>query len=123
MRIIALLFSLLSFAILAGETQIGTLDPRALQAERENWLVLDVRSQQEFEAGRVPGALNTPHDKIEQYLPQLADDKDQKIVLYCRSGRRAAMAAEALSEQGFTQLHLLEGDMPGWQDAGYAVEK
>jgi rhodanese-related sulfurtransferase len=85
-------------------------------------VVLDVRTAEEFAAGHVPGAVNLPHDQVESRLAELADAKDKEVVLYCRSGRRAQMAADVLAKAGFTRLSHLEGDYPGWSEAGLPVE-
>jgi len=82
--------------------------------------VLDVRTAEEFVAGHVPGALNIPHDQLAARLAEVP--KDQDVVLYCRSGRRAGMAAEVLAANGYTRLEHLEGDMAAWLDQGRPVE-
>ena len=83
--------------------------------------VLDVRTPEEFAAGHVPGAVNVPHDQIASHLAQVP--KDQDVVLYCRSGRRVAIAADVLSANGYTRLSHLEGDMTAWVGNGRPVEK
>jgi rhodanese-related sulfurtransferase len=80
-------------------------------------VILDVRSAAEFVAGHVPGARNLPHDEVAGRLPELSGLLDKTVVLYCRSGRRSALAAEQLRAAGFTRLLQLDGDYPGW-DAG-----
>ena len=75
-------------------------------------LVLDVRSTEEFAQGHVPGAVNIPQDQVASRLAEVPRDKD--VVLYCRSGRRTALAAEVLSANGYTRLLHLEGDMNAW---------
>lgn len=85
-------------------------------------VVLDVRSPGEFAAGHVPGAINVPHDQVGNRLAELAGAKDKDIVLYCRSGRRARLAADVLAAAGFARLSLLEGDFPGWAAQGLPTE-
>lgn len=85
-------------------------------------VVLDVRSAREFEAGHVRGARNISHDELAKRLEELAGARDKEVVLYCRSGRRAALAAETLRGAGFTRLRQLEGDYPAWEAANYPVE-
>ncbi len=82
--------------------------------------VLDVRAPEEYAAGHVPGAVNIPHDQIASRLAEVPKDKD--VVLYCRSGRRSALAAEVLADNGYTRLQLLQGDMPGWTAKDRPVE-
>lgn len=69
--------------------------------------------------------LSIPYDQITEasYLAQLPADKTAKIVLYCRSGRMSAIAAEALVEQGYTNIWDLAGGMVAWEQAGYKTEK
>lgn len=88
----------------------------------EGALVLDVRTPEEYAAGHVPNATNIPHDQLVDRLAELGPDKHRDIVLYCKSGRRAGLAAETLAEAGFTRLHHLTGDMDGWRAAGLPVE-
>jgi phage shock protein E len=86
-------------------------------------LVVDVRTPEEFAAGHVPGAINIPFDQMPARATEIAAGKKSGVVLYCRSGRRAGIAAKTLAEQGFTRVDLLEGDMPGWERDGYPVER
>ena len=83
-------------------------------------VVLDVRTPAEFAAGHVPGAVNIPYDQVASRLGEIP--KGDEIVLYCHSGRRAGLAAEVLTANGYQKLAHLEGDMPGWQQAGRPVE-
>jgi len=78
-------------------------------------VILDVRRRDEYEAGHVPGAINIPHDEIGARLAELEASKDKPIVAYCGSGKRAAIALQALHQAGFTRLMHLTGDMPGWE--------
>lgn len=82
--------------------------------------VLDVRTPEEFVTGHVPGAVNIPYDQVAARLAEVPKDKD--VVLYCRSGRRAGMAAEVLAANGYTRLKHLEGDVAAWIEKGRPVE-
>jgi rhodanese-related sulfurtransferase len=82
--------------------------------------VLDVRTPEEFVAGHVPGAVNIPYDQIAARLAEVPKDKD--VVLYCRSGRRAALAGEVLTGNGYTRLQHLEGDIVAWQGKQRPIE-
>jgi len=93
----------------------------ARQAKHDPALfLLDVRTPEEFAAGHVPGAVNIPHDQVDARLAQVPRDKD--VVLYCRSGHRASLAATVLAKNGYTRLSHLEGDMNGWVEKGRPVE-
>ncbi|MFT7689111.1 MAG: phage shock protein E [Candidatus Azotimanducaceae bacterium] len=95
---------------------------QALMASDSKPLLLDVRTPKEFAEGHVHGATNISHDQLEHRLAELGTDKSQEIVVYCRSGRRAAFAEGVLRGAGFTNLKHLEGDMLGWQKAGLKTE-
>jgi rhodanese-related sulfurtransferase len=88
----------------------------------EGYVYVDVRSEQEFEQGHIPGAVNVPLMHFEsgrmQQNPEFLDvvraafDKDKKLILGCRSGSRSLRAAQLLLEEGFTNVC----DMPaGWE--------
>jgi rhodanese-related sulfurtransferase len=106
-------------AILA---ELPSRSPQALAAalarpEPERPLVLDVRRDDEFAQGHIPGAVHIPHDRLAARLAELAGAQDREVVVYCRSGRRAALALETLKNAGFRRLAHLRGDYPGWVEA------
>ncbi len=103
---------------------IGAQELVARETARDPALVvLDVRTPEEFAAGHVPGAINVPHDQIEGRLAELAPLRDKDVVVYCKSGRRSALALDVLGKNGYTRLRHLEGDLPAWEAAGGPVEK
>ena len=102
---------------------VGAPELVAREAARDPALVvLDVRTPEEYAAGHVPGAINVPHDQIEGRLAELSGLRDKDVVVYCKSGRRAALALEVLGRNGYTRLSHLDGDMQGWSAAGRPVE-
>lgn len=117
----AVLAAVVAFAaepVVAPVTQDALVE-RQRQADA-GLVVLDVRSPGEFAAGHVPGAINIPHDRIGERFAEVPRDKD--VVLYCQSGRRAGIAAQALAAQGYTRLFHLEGDIAAWKANGRPLE-
>lgn len=76
-------------------------------------LILDVRSDAEFQSGHISGALHIPYDQLSQRLAELPSP-DTPIVVYCHSGRRAAAAETVLDAAGFTRVMDLEGHWRAW---------
>jgi phage shock protein E len=112
------------FALAADVVAINAnaLLERAKKAD-ESFIILDVRTAEEFARGHVPGAINIAHDKLPDRIAELMGAKDKDVVLYCHSGRRSAMAAELLKANGFNRLLHLEGDMQKWTEEKRPTEK
>ena len=119
-----LLATLASVVALAAEPALVPISQEALlerqQKGDETLYVLDVRSPEEYASGHVPGAINIPYDQIAARIAEVPKDKD--VVLYCKSGRRAGIAAEVLAGQGYNRLQHLEGDIVAWVEKGRPLE-
>ena len=76
---------------------------------QENFVLLDVRTQEEFDAGHIAGAILLPYDEIALKAATVLPDKEKEIVLYCRSGRRSAIAKKALVELGYKDVEDFGG--------------
>jgi phage shock protein E len=72
-------------------------------------LLVDVRTEAEFESGHLEGALLIPFDETAERVAEYGTDKDRPIVLYCRSGNRAGKAEKTLNDLGFTKVHNAGG--------------
>ena len=84
--------------------QITMAEAVSLMESESGFLLLDVRRPDEFEAGHIPGAVNIPNETIgTDEIPALPQ-KDQLILVYCRSGNRSKQAAEKLSALGYTNV-------------------
>ena len=66
--------------------------------------MLATRSAEEFADGALPGAIRIGHEDIAAHIASVAPDKDRPLVLYCRSGRRSALAQQSLEEMGYTRV-------------------
>ncbi len=95
--------------------QITMSEAVELMEKEENALILDVRTQQEYAAGHIPGAIVIPNETIgTEEIAQLPD-KEQLIMVYCRSGNRSKQASEKLAKLGYTNIVEFGGiiDWPG----------
>lgn len=93
-----------------------------LQASDEFFLLLDVRTTEEYKQGHIPGATNIAYTEIENNLDHIAVYKDKNVIVYCRSGRRANIAIDLLKANGFKHVHHLTGDIQGWQKSQLPIE-
>jgi len=91
------------------------------QAESAVQLV-DVREDHEWQAGRIPGARHLGRGILERDIERTFPDLETPIVLYCGGGFRSALAAESLSQMGYSNVFSLAGGFRGWKDSGRAVE-
>ena len=93
-------------------------EAKKIMDSEEGYIILDVRTQEEYDQGHIPGAVLIPNTEIKTKAGQVLMDKDQLILVYCRSGRRSKIAAEALAELGYTNIKEFGGIL----DWPYEVE-
>ena len=97
---------------------ITTEEAKQIMDNEEGSIILDVRTQEEYDEGHIPGAIVISHEEIAEKAEEVLTDKDQLILVYCRSGRRSKIAAEALVELGYTNIK----EFGGISDWPYEVE-
>lgn len=84
--------------------QISSKEAAAMIEEEEDYLILDVRTPEEFEEAHIPEAVNVPNETIgTEEIPELPD-KEQLIFVYCRSGNRSKQASQKLADLGYTNI-------------------
>ena len=93
----------------AGYVNITAEQAKNIMDSREDYIILDVRTQDEFDESRIPGAVLIPHDAILEKAEGVLTDKNQLILVYCRSGRRSKLAAEDLVKLGYTNIKEFGG--------------
>lgn len=112
-KYVLLILSLLLFTGCAASgisyEQISMDEAIALMEESTNYIILDVRTQQEYEEKHIPGAILIPNETIRGTEPELLPDKDQLILVYCRSGNRSKQASEKLAKMGYTNIKEFGG--------------
>ena len=99
----------------AAYRQISMEEAVTMMAEEVDYIILDVRRADEFAAGHIPGATNVANESIgTAEIPELPD-KDQLILVYCRSGNRSKQASQKLADLGYTNIVEFGGilDWPG----------
>ena len=84
-------------------------EAKQIMDSEEGYIILDVRTQEEYDEGHIPGAIVISHEEIAEKAEEVLTDKDQLILVYCRSGRRSKLAAEALVELGYTNIKEFGG--------------
>ena len=123
------LLPLLMIVLLSGCISDATMWERVGVSEFEDGILdnpdgflLDVRTQAEWEQdGHLENATLIPHTELESRETELPSDKEELILLYCRSGNRSQDAAQTLLDMGFTNLMELETGINGWKNAGLPV--
>lgn len=88
----------------AGFRQVSATEAQELMDSEEGYVILDVRTPEEYESGHIPGAVNVPNEEIGSEDPEALPDKDQLILVYCRSGNRSVQAAKKLAALGYTNV-------------------
>lgn len=89
--------------------------------ERPDVMILDVREQDEWDAGHIPGAVFMPMGQVPDRLSEIP--KDKTVIVQCRSGNRSSQVTDFLVQQGFTNVHNMAGGINAWQSAGLPVEQ
>lgn len=84
--------------------QVSQEEAKALMETEEGYILLDVRTQEEFNAQHIPGAICIPNETIGTEPPAELPNKDQLILIYCRSGNRSKQSAQKLAEMGYTNV-------------------
>ena len=89
--------------------QISGAEAKALMDSESGYIIIDARTQEEYDEGHIPGAILIPYGEIADRAEKELPDKDQLILVYCRSGRRSKIAAEELVKLGYTNVKEFGG--------------
>ena len=99
--------------------KISGAEAKALMDSESGYIIIDARTQSEYDEGHIPGAILIPEYEIADRAEKELPDKDQLILVYCRSGRRSKIAAEELVKLGYTNVK----DFGGIIDWEYEIVK
>ncbi|MCA9923944.1 MAG: rhodanese-like domain-containing protein [Anaerolineales bacterium] len=100
-----------------------TVDVATVNAllNNDDVLLIDVREQWEYDEGHLPGITLIPMGDVPNRLSEIPTDKE--VILTCRSGNRSGQVTDFLRQQGYTNVHNMEGGIVAWQAAGFPVEQ
>jgi molybdopterin/thiamine biosynthesis adenylyltransferase/rhodanese-related sulfurtransferase len=106
------------------KSQIDEVDPSEVHELLGNGVaIVDVRESEEFAAGHIPGARSVPRGYLESRIEGAVPDRSQRVILYCASGQRSALAAHTLTEAlGYDSVASMTGGITLWKDRGYDVD-
>jgi molybdopterin/thiamine biosynthesis adenylyltransferase/rhodanese-related sulfurtransferase len=108
------------------KSEIDEVDPSDVHSGLNNgrpFVLVDVRETDEWDAGHLPGAKHVPRGHLESRIEGAVADRGQRVVLYCASGNRSALAARTLREDlGYEHVESMTGGYTLWKDRGYEVE-
>ena len=108
-------------SVMDGQPSISVKNFKKIIASGNEFVLLDVRSEAEFAAAHLPGALHIERGRIEWVVPNIIKKSDRTIYVYCQDGRRSGFATERLLEMGYVNTsHIAEG-FKGWVTAGNLV--
>ena len=93
----------------ASYDQISGAEAKALMDNERDYIIIDARTQSEYDQGHIPGAIMIPEYEIADRAENELSDKNQLILVYCRSGRRSKIAAEELVKLGYTNVKEFGG--------------
>src|ERR1051325_11404710 len=106
------------------KSQVEEVAPAQVSEHLGNGIVLvDVRESTEWDAGHLPGAKHVPRGYLESRIEGAVPDRAQRVILYCASGNRSALAAKTLQDDlGYEHVESMTGGYTLWKDRGYEVE-
>ena len=98
-----------TFSETATYQQITQEEAEEMMRADDGLIIVDVRRQDEFDSGHIPGAILIPNESIGTEQPKELPDLDQVILIYCRSGRRSKEASQKLADMGYTNIYEFGG--------------
>ena len=90
-------------------TSISAQEAKMIMDTESDYIILDVRTVEEYNSGHIPNAILIPSEEIKQKAESILKNKDQLILVYCRSGRRSKQAATALASLGYANIKEFGG--------------
>lgn len=101
--------------------EVSPREVRSMQEQGDDTVYLDVREPNEWNLGRIPGAVHIPRGTLETKV-EGAVPRDRNVIVYCAGGNRSALAADTLRQMGYERVRSMADGWRGWVNAGGAVE-
>ncbi len=102
--------------------EVSVEEARKRLASGENVHLIDVREDNEWQAGHAQGAAHLGRGIIERDIEKEVPDKKTELILYCGGGYRSALVADNLQKMGYTNVHSIVGGWKAWKEAGLPIE-
>lgn len=96
-------------SVVKNFTMISQDEAKEMMNKSDGHIIVDVRRQDEYDSGHIPGAILIPNESIEKKKPKQLPDTEQIILIYCRSGNRSKQAAQKLADMGYTNIYEFGG--------------
>lgn len=123
-KILLLLSSLFgSTALFAEPVPAVSVQQAAEMQLQQKAIIIDVRENDEWNAGHIAGAIHIPLGEIPNRVSELAKYQNQPVIMQCRSGARSTKAANILKTAGFTNVHNMDGGLNAWQKADLHIQQ
>lgn len=106
------------------KVKVNQIDAKELFRRLESggdFVLLDVRTPQEFERGKIKGAVNLPLDKVKDNIEKIIPDKKRQVYLYCLSGSRSKQAADQMLSLGFQNVFDLKNGLLAWRVSNFGL--
>ncbi|MEQ9397996.1 MAG: rhodanese-like domain-containing protein [Longimicrobiales bacterium] len=104
-------------------TILSRSELKSMMDQNENFVLVEVLPEDEYESGHLPGAVNVPGDRLRSTVPALVPDRDTTVVVYCASPACTASdkAARVLTDMGYADVRHYRGGKEHWEEGGFAL--
>ena len=102
--------------------EVSVEETKKRMASNKNVRLIDVREDNEWQAGHAAGAEHLGKGIIERDIETKVPDKSSELILYCGGGYRSALAADVLQQMGYTNVYSMAGGWKAWKDAGAPID-
>jgi len=120
--IVSLLLLMGCSFVQASDELVSPKEASVLTADKKA-VIVDVREDDEWNAGHIAGAVHIPLNQLEARLPELQSYKDTSIITQCQSGKRSLKALELLKSAGFSKVASMDGGIVAWRKDGLATQQ